>query len=127
MAFNRDIFQLTGGKGFGSVTSNVTSNDADKDQAGNKKDEFNSVNEQPLSNKTPAVHCAVNITSLSAILISSPALWVVPSLSFQPAKLYPGNANVPTSFTSANSPVLYPILSIGTSPVCCEAGPSPGA
>ena len=56
MAFNRDIFQLTGGKGFGSVTSNVTSNDADKDQAGKKKDEFNSVNEQPLSNKTPAVN-----------------------------------------------------------------------
>lgn len=56
MAFNRDIFQLTGGKGFGSVTSNVTSNDADRDQAGKKKDEFNSVNEQPLSNKTPAVN-----------------------------------------------------------------------
>ncbi|MDO4189302.1 MAG: response regulator [Lachnospiraceae bacterium] len=52
MALNRDIFQLTGGKGFGNVTSNVTDEELTKSKASAKTEEQLVTSEKPLSKKT---------------------------------------------------------------------------
>lgn len=70
MALNFDIFQLTGGKGFGNVTSNVTDEEANTPEAAESKKANTSIPKPASRNVPPELDCSAQDYVIESDLVT---------------------------------------------------------